>query len=364
MLRSCHYFVTLAILPLLAGTSAAQVCDSTPALNAVRILGTDVSGALTDQTLPYVAGEQSFFQPLDNGWVFALVKAEEGWTLRLYEHARIGDAVDLTAMTPPFGGTPNPRDIFGWHFRNAANTGTNTGDVNAPQHLRAFVVSPALAGTGGYRPSTNPDEPRLLEPGPDDGIGWLRVVDFGLAGLETGQRARMNYLQFEACITWPKSADVQAAQANAASSVYTAVDHEVFGSCGLDLDAYELNAAYLPRKRGGDIDGDDAIDEVAQIVRRSDRRRGFALCRAGTWHQVIGFEVPLGPDIRPEYAGQVEAWQWLAPQDELPPHLGGIELPGADGDRLILERIEKEAVAIYWKDGELRGAHLYHYVEP
>jgi hypothetical protein len=68
--------------------------------------------------------------------------------------------------------------------------------VNAPQHVRAFVISPTLAGTGGYRPSADTDEPRLIEPGPDDGIGWLRVVDFGLAGLEPGRRARERGFMF------------------------------------------------------------------------------------------------------------------------------------------------------------------------
>jgi hypothetical protein len=48
----------------------------------------------------------------------------------------------------------------------------------------------------------------------------------------------------------------------------------------------------------------------------------------------------------------------------VPAHLSGIDLPAADGDRLILERIEKEAIAIFWTDDALRGALLYHFVEP
>jgi hypothetical protein len=99
-----------------SSAGVAQVCDETSELNAVHILGSDAGGVLTDQVYPLVAGDRNFLQPLANGWVFALMKVEAGWTLRLYEHDRIGDAVDLTSMTPPYGAAPNPRDLFGWHF--------------------------------------------------------------------------------------------------------------------------------------------------------------------------------------------------------------------------------------------------------
>lgn len=164
------------------GASLAQTCDPTPDKYAVRIEGKDSEGKLTPNALPYVAGDETLFQQLDNGWVFALMSTEEGWVVRLFDHAQIGLAADLTALTPPYYGEPNPRDLFGWHFRNADNTGPNDGSVNAPQELRAFVISPGLAGTAGYKPSTDPGEPRLMEPGPDDGIGWLKVIDYGLAG--------------------------------------------------------------------------------------------------------------------------------------------------------------------------------------
>ncbi|MEM7800350.1 MAG: hypothetical protein AAF633_14235 [Chloroflexota bacterium] len=40
-------------------------------------------------------------------------------------------------VTPPFYGT-NALKIYGWHFRNANNTGPNDGSVNAPQERRVF----------------------------------------------------------------------------------------------------------------------------------------------------------------------------------------------------------------------------------
>lgn len=104
-----------------------------------------MSGGLTPNAFPFVAGERGFYQALQNGWIFALVRAENGWSLRLHDGEPVADAVDLTSLTPPLRGAPNPRDVFGWHFRNAANTGPNEGDVNALQELRAFVISPALA---------------------------------------------------------------------------------------------------------------------------------------------------------------------------------------------------------------------------
>ncbi|MEM9233548.1 MAG: hypothetical protein AAGA69_04830 [Pseudomonadota bacterium] len=342
------------------GVSMAQDCTPTPEKNAVRILGTEPDGTLTKREFPYIAGDRNFYQTLDNGWIFALVKAENGWSLRLYEGEPVGDAVDLTSMTPPLRGAPNPRDIFGWHFRNADNTGPNEGDVNAPQHMRAFVISPSLAGTGGYRPPEG-GEP---QPSPRDGIGWLKVLDFGLAGLEPGQRARMNYLKFDACLSWPRPQEEQDRLTDLASPAYTDADLETFGSCGLDLQAVDLEAAYLPRTLGGDLDGDNALDEVAQIRRKSDGKRGIALCRAGTWLHTMGLDGKSVGEMDPGYIDQVEAWQWVSPTGDVPRHLQGMTLPEADGDILVLERIEKQAMLVYWKDGALKAEQAYRYVEP
>ena len=347
------------------GASLAQTCDPTPDKYAIRIMGKDSEGKLTPNALPYVAGDETLFQQLDNGWVFALMSTEEGWVIRLFDHAQIGMAADLTALTPPLHSTPNPRDLFGWHFRNADNTGPNDGSVNAPQELRAFVISPGLAGTAGYKPSTDPGEPRLMEPGPDDGIGWLKVVDYGLAGnsLVKGQRARMNYLKFDACLSWPRSEDDRDRLLDAGRLEFDDEDREYFGGCGLDLDAYYLEAVYLPRKLGGDIDGDGALDEIAQVVRNADGKRALALCRAGTWLDIVGVDDIEG-DMAKDYIGQLEAWHWVEPGSELPRRLGAFEMPEADGAVILLERIERELGALYWRDGELHAERLYHIVEP
>ena len=38
--------------------------------------------------------------------------------------------------------------------------------------------------------------------------------------------------------------------------------------------------------------------------------------------------------------------------------------PDADGDVLVLERIEKEMTLLYWRDGTLHHQLVYRYVEP
>lgn len=337
-------------------------CHPTPHHYAVRIVPHDEHGRVLNE-FPYVAGDRNFYQRLDNGWLFSLQRIENGWALRLYDHESIGDSIDLTSLTPPLRGAPNPRDIVGWHFRNPENTAPNAGDVNAPQRLRTFIISPELQGTGGFRPSGGEQVA-----GPDSGLGWLRIVDFGLANPVPGQRARMNYLSFDACLTWPRPHDETLSLLDRASLTYLDEERELFGKCGLDLQRYELAARYLPRTLGGDLDGDGSLDEVVQIRRRSDDQHGVAICRAGTWLHLLGFESRATGKVRAGYEGQVEAWQWVAAgertTDGLPRHLTGFTLPDAAGDILLLERIEKEAVLVYWQAGQLHKTQLYHYVEP
>lgn len=349
LLLSILAVAACAVLP-----ASGQTCDPTPQRHAVRI-----HGDVPEAGFAEIAGDRSFYKTLDNGWVFALLRTEQGWSLRLFDGAPIGDSVDLTSLTPPLRGAPNPRDIFGWHFRNTDNTGPNTGEVNAPQALRVFVISPGLQGTAGLRASDGQETP-----GPDDGIGWLKVIDFGLANPVPGVPASMNYLKFDACLTWPRSPEETIELLDRESLDYIAEEQEEFGSCGLDLGAFELVARYAPRTIGGDIDGDGSLDLASQVRRKSDGTHGIAVCRAGVWLNLLGFEPQPNGRVRTGYAGQVEAWQWIAPGDEVPRHLTGYDLPEADGDILVLERIEKEAVIVYWKDGQMREQQMYHYVEP
>ncbi|WOR13900.1 hypothetical protein RYZ27_08980 [Hyphomonas sp. FCG-A18] len=343
----------LALIGALAAASNmySQDCAPTPQTLAISVP--------SDSAEAEVFGDHEFYQVLSNGWVFALRRSKFGWSVRIYDREPIGDAVDLTAMTPPLRHAPNPRDIDGWHFRNADNTGPNNGDVNAPQRLRGFVISPSLAGTGGLR---LPKEP--IDPSPDDGIGWLRILDFGLDNSEPGAKARMNYLNFNACVSWPRSEAEQMTYSESTRLEFSPEDSETYGACGLSLGTHTLSAAFSPRQLGGDLDGDGALDEVAQILRSTDGRRGLALCRAGTWLDMIDLETDRVTGLRDGFVGQVEAWQWISQDEALPLHLTGYEMPEADGDYLVLERFEKEAFVLFWHDGKLQAKRMYGHVEP
>lgn len=260
----------IILAPGLINAAPVESCEPTPSRHAREIQGE-------------IAGKNRFEARVGDAWIFSLEPASYGWDVRL----RDAEQMDLTQITPPFRMAPNPREIYGWHFRNAANTGENTGDVNAPQQLRLFEFSPALSGTGGFRPPRGAPEPG--EPDPDHGRGALTILDMGLADLEQGRKARMNYLKFHVCLTWPRTPEETIAAQNAQSPGFLDEERETMYGCGLDPSKYELSAWILPRWIGGDLDGDDAIDEIAPVIKKSDGGKGIAICRAGTWLSVIGY---------------------------------------------------------------------------
>ena len=135
----------VALLALSRSTDADCVSDGTTAAFSLR-------GRV-------VAGE-SFREAVGPRWLFVLEPEPAGWGIRLYEQGR-----DLSAITPPIRGASNPRDLLGWHFRNAANTGPNTGDVNAPQSPRRFRFATTLERLDALAPSRDPAAPGLTAPG-------------------------------------------------------------------------------------------------------------------------------------------------------------------------------------------------------
>ena len=363
MTKSLLLAVSVA-LSLSISAAIAQTCQPTADRHAVKIKGQTDDGVLNEHIKPEIYGNHNFTQDLGNGWWFHLGAAKYGWVIYVFARDNDGADVDLTQITPPFNG-PNPRELYGWHFRNKANTGPNEGDVNAPQHDRVFLFSPSLIGTGGFKPPRGPETPAYNEPDPNDGLGWLKVLDYGLSDLEPGQQSRMTYLKFDTCVTWPKSEDEKQREADQARPDFLPEEIETFGSCGLDLAAYDLSAAILPRQWGGDIDGDDAIDEVAQIRRKIDGKRGLAICRAGTWLDVLGMDgKSVGADLKPGYFDQMEVWQWAAEGAGGSPFISDEHWAKSDGDILVLERVEKQVILLFWRDGELRSEQVYGYVEP
>ncbi len=325
----------------LAQPAFTQTCEPSPTRHAHALHGE-------------VMGKHNYLASV-NDKIFWLESSQYGWDMRL----RDKDKMDLSQITPPFHG-PNPREIYGWHFRNADNTGKNTGDVNAPQLLRLFQFDPALSGTGGFRPSTG-----VVEPDPNQGRGALTIRDFGLTDLEPGQKARMNYLKFHVCLTWPKTEEEMTEEANAKSPVFLDAEKETMYGCGLDSKKYELSAWILPRWIGGDMDGDDAHDDIAPIIRKSDGKKGIAVCRAGSWLSVIGYGEGAKKQLKPvgdqpgfegyyslaQYLNKMGAWEMR-------------EDANTGNDLLILSQIEKSEVSIEWHDDKFTSYLGWHLVEP
>ncbi len=320
--------VLVFVAVLLPGTVAALSCEETDQRYAMHLAGE-------------VAGDRSYTETVGPGWVFTLERQPLGWAIRL--NAR--DGKDLSQVTPPFHG-PNPRDLVGWHFRNVDNTGPNDGSVNAPQRDRLFLFAPQIEGTAGFKA---PKDAAAVDA---DGRGWLRIDDFGLADLAAGEQARMVYLKFFACLTWPKPQEAIRAEAEATSTAYLPEEVEIFGSCGLGA-TDELKAYIVPRFLAGDLDGDGSLDHAAPVVRKRDGKRGLAICRAGTDLTLIGFDQPLDA-LPPGYFEQLEAWS-IRPRHELTEYEGSTPLPMFNRDVIVLERIEKSSYTVYWDDGKFRG---------
>jgi len=149
-----------------------------------------------------VCNDQQFERSFGPGFRFVLEPIETGWSISVYAPGREDD---LSRLTPPWHFVPNPCSIEGWHFRNATNTGPNDGSVNAPREERWFVFSPEVGTTiDGPHSDSIPSEEEMLRVA-EFGGGELKILDFGLADLELNQRARMVWLRFRVCVSWPKA---------------------------------------------------------------------------------------------------------------------------------------------------------------
>lgn len=180
-----HIFL-LATLALAQGHLAAPRCQADPGRKIERISGEVLKGATFSRSTP-------------SGWILRLVPIAEGWFLQVTVRGR--ETEDLSRLTPPWHFVPNPREIEGWHFRNADNTGPNDGSVNAPQELREFIFSPAVGREIEYKGSGTTAED--VEKVRSFGRGWFFIESYRLTPPRKGERAAFESLKFSACLTWP-----------------------------------------------------------------------------------------------------------------------------------------------------------------
>jgi hypothetical protein len=174
------------LLALLVWHGGPPDCSPEPGRHAEPISGS-------------VSRGETFNRRLASGWIFRLRAVELGWTIEVTTTGR--EEEDLARLTPPWHFVPNPRDLEGWHFRNASNTGPNDGSVNAPGELREFIFSPAVGREIEYDGSATAEA--LVETVGSFGRGWLFVESYRLTPPQSGTRAAFETLRFLACLTWP-----------------------------------------------------------------------------------------------------------------------------------------------------------------
>ena len=189
--RTNQVMLRLIAFVLLSGTAVAQTrvprCEPAAGRSAERVHGE-------------VARGDTFSQLTPAGWILRLVPVSEGWFLEVTSRDRNNE--DLARLTPPWHVTPNPRQIDGWHFRNAENTGPNDGSVNAPQELRDFIFSPRVGRDiqgADAKASPTIEEVDAVR---SFGQGWLLIESYRLTPTRPGERAAFESLQFSACLTW------------------------------------------------------------------------------------------------------------------------------------------------------------------
>lgn len=128
-------------------------------------------------------------QPFGPGLTISLEPIERGWTIVVRD---AGPDENIARLTPPWHFVPNPRDIEGWHFRNASNTAPNDGGVNAPQQEREFLFSPEVGRSLEYPPTSDLED--LLSG--NAGKGLLTIRNLTLGNLIAGEKAWIQRMEF------------------------------------------------------------------------------------------------------------------------------------------------------------------------
>lgn len=187
--------IIFALLSLLVGAPGSLAHNKL--LDKPPIIFTYTATAQADQTTKVYFGSDL---------LFSLEPDPHGWNIMVKE---AGDSEDLSRLTPPFHGI-NPRQIYGWHFRNADNTGPNEPgpkSVNAPGRVREFIFSPAVGRSTIGPGATQPPTPEEVEKIRAYGRGKLEILDYGLDNLIPNKQAKFAWMRFKVELAWQPEAD-------------------------------------------------------------------------------------------------------------------------------------------------------------
>ena len=159
----------------------------------------------------------------------------------------------------------------------------------------------------------------------------------------------MVFVKFSACLSWPETAPAAVIPA----ATFAPEIIERFGACGL-VAPNELTAFLQPLTIEGDFDGDGAHDLAAPVARATDGKRGLAICRAGTYLDLVGFEGAMG-EVVPAYFDRIDKWALHArgpvgqSAEQGPP-------PALRGDAIAIGKDDSSSALIYWTG---TGYHSY-----
>ncbi|MBN1150398.1 hypothetical protein JXA84_04150 [candidate division WOR-3 bacterium] len=150
---------------------------------------------------------EEFIEPISATLIFKLLpKSDDGWFLWIGGEDSLKNY--CSAATPPFRGI-NATIIEGWHFRNADNSGSNDGKVNAPQNERGFrfvlddscyTIAEKYVKMVCWPHEYTQDEIDAASyefNGLKFGRGRLIITDMKLGNLFVGERAILEYIEFE-----------------------------------------------------------------------------------------------------------------------------------------------------------------------
>jgi hypothetical protein len=286
-------FFAIGLLTLSLPAAATQSC------------GGDVGWASREFTGSVQSGD-TFSHKAGTGTLL-LAPARHGWQIQMLENGQ-----PIPVFSPPLRPIEtNATNIAGWHFRNRDNTGPNTGDVNAPQHLRRFAF--------GSMASNVSQNPELLSPARQEGFGGLGeliIEELTLTAPQPGERASINEMRFTVCLVWQGGGDRLApiAQADPGIAFQTLIAEMT--ECGLDTSVFRLSDHAAGWREGyqqpfltPDMDGDNIPDRVVPVTRLQDSASGLAICLLGdNTLKLTPFDGRIGQFFDPQNFVVADGW--------------------------------------------------------